>query len=246
MIVGVAVVPTTPLVLTGLPGRHHPEIAALGTAARRATQALAEADVVIALAGGVNLALSDPPDTDLSGYGLADLPEHDLTPGPHAVVAELHGSLGRDPGTDEALGPDLAVLARHVPAGAACVGVTVPAGTHPELARALGGAIVDLAAQTAVAVLAAGDLSAGHGPKPPRPEAAGVADTVDGLVVAALDGGRPADLIRLDLALAASSAARAVGALRVLGAVLVGARIGTIVRATGAPLGVGYVIAQGG
>lgn len=254
MIVGVAVVPTTPLVLAGLPGRPHPEIAALGAAARRATQDLARAEVVIALAGG-HLTVSDPPDTYLAGYGLADLAAHELTPAPSAVAQGLHGVVARcGPDTAgvapsdavAATGLDLAVLSRHVPVSTPCIGVAVPPGAPAEVVQALGEAIIRAADETSVAVLVAGDLSAGHGPKPPRPGAAAVADTVDGMVIAALDGGRPADLLRLDDAMAAASASRAVGALRVLGAVLAGARTGTVVRATAAPLGVGYVVAQGG
>lgn len=272
MITAVAVVPTTPLALEGLPGRQHPGVAAIGAAARRATADLSGVEMVIGLAGASTLAVHAPPATDLLGYGL-HLPPHVLGVPPAAVTATLQGAIdahaaaaaaadptttspdGNPAGPDspagparraDHAGPDLAVLARWVPAGTACVGLTVPTGTPPAVVDAVAGALMAVAEDARVGLLVAGDLGAGHGPKPPRPGAATVSATLQDLVIAALDNGRPADLVRLDPGLATASAARAIGALRILGAVLQAARLGTVVRAADAPLGVGYVVAQGG
>jgi hypothetical protein len=162
---------------------------------------------------------------------------------PAAVGSPRHHA----PQSERVLSPDLVVLARHLPAGTPAVGVAVAAEEAPAGVAALSAAVLAAADATpALAVVCAGDLGAGHGEKPPRPGAAAASRELQDRVVAALDGGRPADLVRLDAALAAASASRAVGALRVLGAVLHAARVGTVVRTAGAPLGVGYVVAQGG
>lgn len=255
MISTVAVVPSTPLLLADWPGARHPAIAALTDAAARAVEGLAAVDVVVVLAGGPSRTVAAPPPTGLEGYG-AVLPAHPLPAPPADVVEALVDVAG--PATAEP-GGDLRALARWVPSGTPAVGVVVPEGgvsngsaggrvaRHTSSPHAqVADAILGLAADRRIGLLVAGDLGAGHGPKPPRPEAAGASALLDQAVVAALDNGRPADLVRLDPRVAADSASRAVGALRVLGAVLDGARIGTVVRGSGAPLGVGYVVAQGG
>lgn len=264
MITTVAVLPSTPLLLPDWPGARHPDMAVLTGAAERAVAGLAGVDVVVVLAGGRCGTVAAPPPAGLEGYGV-DLSPHRLGLPPAALVealAAVAGPVGEEPGGD------LRVLARWVPAGTPTVGVVVPAvgvagptvgggvstgsdvggvARHTQTPHArIAEVVLGVAADRRVGLLVAGDLGAGHGAKPPRPEAAAASALLDQAVVAALDNGRPADLVRLDPQLAADSGARAVGALRVLGAVLDRARIGTVVRGSGAPVGVGYVVAQGG
>ncbi|CAN5406792.1 hypothetical protein BH23ACT9_BH23ACT9_31360 [soil metagenome] len=252
MLTHLAVVPTTPLILPGIPGTPPAPMADLAEASRRAVQGAADADVVILLAGGGTSTVIDAPGTDLAGYGLTDLAPHVLTGAPPDVVAALRSALGTgsrvagDAGREGDAAPDLAVLARQLPAGAACVGITVPADTDVATAEALADTLLNLGEIYRISVVAAGDLGAGHGTKPPRPAAAAASDALQQTAFAALDNGRLSDLVHLDAAVAADSAARSVGALRVLAAVALRARVGMVVRAAAAPLGVGYVIAQGG
>lgn len=288
----VAVVPTTPLILTDsvdLPGRAHAGMARLAAAARRALVGHADQDLVIILIGGATAATVVNPPTDLRGFG------HGFPPGPlragpedtssaaHPVpgaVVQLCESVTRPAsGSPACHSPashspvkhkqeaDLSVLTLLLRLAAAAstdaastvaasrggritmqpvVGLVVPADAPAALCIALASAIGQVAAGQPISVIAAGDLAAGHGPKPPRPEAANVAGPFDERVVAGLDGGRPTDLVRIDRELAEQSCARAVGALRVLGTVLHHARLATVVRRYDAPLGVGCVVAQGG
>lgn len=305
MIAGVAVVPTTPLLLDDIPGRRHPELTTLAAQVRRALHVAGPVDLAVALAGGGRLAVVDAPDTDLSGYGLTALPDHPLDPGPAAVVGTLRhavarcraerdscaavaemsegsgpaapagaaGGTMRDATADDVSGgsghaarstpddvsradrrsrpqttgewEDLPVLVHHLPANTPTVGLTAPPDLGAGRAVLLGQAIARVAQDHDVLLVVAGDLGAGHGPKPPRPDAAEATMAFDQQVVAALDNGRAVDLIRLDHDLADRAHARAAGALRILGTVLDQARRGTVVRANAAPLGVGYVVAAG-
>lgn len=238
MIHGVAVVPTTPLLVDSHAGARHPDIDRLAVAASEALDGLDGADVVVLLACGDALSVSGRPSTDLSGYGM-DLDPHPLTtPSPDVVQALLGGVLGA--ASDG--GGDLRVMARLVPPGTTAVGVSVPSDVTVADARAVARLLADLAADRSVAVVGAGDLGAGHGRKPPRPTAAEASTAFDEAVVAALDG-RPADLLAIDLDLAARAHSRGAGALRVVGALAADLDLVTAVRASGAPLGVGYVVA---
>lgn len=240
-------VPTTPLLLPGLPGRPHPAVKALTGPIARVLQGHHDADVVVLVTGGSALAVSDGPSTDLGGYGLSSLPAHPIRPGPPEVVAALRRCTAGCGGNPVADGPpaDLRVLARHLAAGTTAVGLAVPPLTPPEVSDCLGEAIVRAADRHAVMLVVAGDLGAGHGDKPPRPAAAAASECLDQRVVAALDNGRPADLAALDTELTTQARSRAAGALRVLGTVLDLVHMGTVVRALAAPLGVGYVVAGG-
>ncbi len=242
MIGPVAVVPSTPLLLPGMPGEPEPTMARLARAAARALQDTAAVDLVVVLAGGTSLAADPAPSTDLSGYGL-DLPARARDAAPAAVMASVERIPGLTVGAGYA--GDLSVLARQVPDGPPVLGLTVPTDITVEQAGTVAEVLVGLGGSRQVALVVAGDLGAGHGVKPPRPQADVASAAFDQAVVAALDNGRPADLLRLDPALARDACARGAGPLRVLGAVLQQVPLGTVVRAAAAPLGVGYVVAQG-
>ena len=135
----------------------------------------------------------------------------------------------------------VAIHAAHAAPGATLVLVSVAPDISTEAALELA-ATFDEDADSRTGLLVAGDLSAGHGSKPPRP---GATIVLDDQVLGALDGGQPDRLLRVSEALAEDSESRAVGALRVLGAVLADTALGIVVRWNGAPLGVGYVVAVG-
>ncbi len=250
MIRHVAVVPSTPLVLPDHPGRSHPAMVDLARSVGRVLEGAAAQDTIIVLAGGQALRVVDPVPTDLSGYGQQNGVRGGSPACPAApalLVAGLRALVGID-GQTNGSAVDLTVIGRLLPPGPGVIGLTVPADIGQNQASRLGRGLWELVggggAVLHVAVVVAGDLSAGHGNKPPRPPATGSA--YDQLVVAALDNGRPADLLGADAALVADSHARAAGALRVLGGLLEHLRFATVVRHAGAPLGVGYVVAQGG
>lgn len=242
--------PTSPLLLDHLPGRRHPRLRTMAGHIQRVVRTTPPVDVAVALAGGAHLQIADAPDTDLTGYGLGELQGHPLRPGPAPVALDLQAAVGaldtteRGPSTFEEW-TDLPVLVRHLPMDTPTVGVTVPTALEVRSAQAIAQTITRLADALGVLLLVAGDLGAGHGDKPPRPDAAAASAAFDQQVVTALDNGRATDLLHLDGDLANAAQARATGALRILGAVLAQAKIGTVVRATAAPLGVGYVVAGG-
>lgn len=179
-------------------------------------------------------------------------------PGAEGPPAAAEGPPGTAEGPTAAAAPavggDLRVMAALLAAAAPHAGPPIGLEIPHDLAIATAEAIADALATLAhgpdadmdLSVIAAGDLAAGHGPKPPRPHAAAASQPHDDRVIAALDGGRPSDLLRITPEHSREVDARAGGALRVLGALLERTRVGTVVRAAAAPVGVGYVVARGG
>ncbi|MEE8603370.1 hypothetical protein [Euzebya tangerina] len=279
MIGPVVVVPSTPLALPGHPGRTHPEIETLRGQIARAVAELAGQTHVLVVAGGpagsgtrlrMPAGLDEEEGRLRRAYGLITRVTRtgDTSPGrgtqqggvpDDGVIRDLTTAVRSELGPGELTSQsaevndvgwvDAQVLAAHA-ATAAPDAVTVLLSVASDVpwpvAARLGRVIGSLRTAGQLSVMVAGDLSAGHGPKPPRP---GADTTLDEHVVAALDGGRPERLLTLDPEQAAASHARAVGALRVLGATLCTptgtASMGTVVRWSGAPLGVGYVVAVG-
>jgi hypothetical protein len=243
----VVVVPTTALILQEIPGGVPPALADVADAARAAVAAVGPVDVAIALVGSTaeGIVVSDAPSADLAGYGLPSLPVHDLASAPADVVEALLEIADGETGDARArTGPDLAVLARLVPEGVPTVGVALPPGTSPDRAADLADVILAVTTGRLALILVAGDLGAGHGPKPPRPEAAEASDRLQAAVLAALDGADVGSLLDLDGSTADASGARATGALRVLGAVADRTGTSMVVQAHATGLGVGCVVAS--
>lgn len=240
MITGVAVVPSTPLLLTrhldpATPAGAVERLQTVREHATRVVEGLPTAEVTVVLAHGPALAAHTSDHVDLAGYGLPEIA------GPVTCRPDVAAALGVE-ASQEPHPADVAVLTLLV-GSRPVLPVAVPPDLDPAAMTALGERLATLDRRTALVV--AGDLAAGHGVKPPRPGDEQASRTFDERVVALLDNGATDRIVRLaDLARATSS--RGWAALAVAGIALQRGRVGTVVRHHAAPFGVGYVVAAGG
>lgn len=246
MIVGACVLPSAPLLVPGVSPDLPPGVEAVADAIDAAVDPLRDSDATVLLAPGPTTAVHGDACADLAGIGRPDIAEHRAV---HpAMVEALSGALGVDAVRAVPLPLGLAVLALLLGAREPLVPVTVADDADFTTASAVGAAVADAARGEGApdtVVVAAGDLSAGHGPASPRPDVTGAA-AYDERVVDLIDTGRLHGLA--DLGPAEARRVHAVGwpALAALHGVLASAKVGLVRRRYAAPCGVGYLVAEGG
>lgn len=246
MIVGACVLPSAPLLVPGVSPDLPPGVEPVADAIDAAVDPLRDSDATVLLAPGRVTAVYADAHADLVGIGRPDIAEHRAV---HtAAIDAVAGALGVEPVHNTSLPLGLVVLALLLGAREPLVPVTVADDADFITASAVGASVADAARGEGApdtVVIAAGDLSAGHGPASPRPDVIGASE-YDGRVLDAIDSGR---LDRLaDLGPAEARRVHAVGwpALAALHGVLASAKIGLVRRRYAAPCGVGYLVAQGG
>lgn len=224
MLVGVAVAPSTPLLLL-----EESPLAAVAAQVDRVLAGLRPGEVTLVLAGGTEDAVVAWEEVVLAGFGLpggARITGHEAAA--RQVADAWHLPIQqRPPGADLTC---LALLAARLGPLVLVELATPQRGPSPIMGTHR--------------IVASGDLAAGHGPKPPRPEAAAVAAAFDEQAVAAVESGRAARLERL-APLAGEAHARGWAALLTAVAAAEEARLGLVLRWTGAPYGVGLLVAGG-
>ena len=248
MIVGAAVLPTAPLLVHGISPTLPAGVEKVRGCVDAAVAALPPSDALVLVAAGPG-AVHDSAHVERGGIGRPDLSTQ--APAAGEGVALLRASpapswaVGHGGGRPLPL--DLAVLTLHVAGLAPVVPVTVPGTAAFQDLAAAGAAIADTFAgpDTRVAVVVAGDLSAGLTEKSPLHLVSG-AIFWDEQAVAAVDGGRMESLARLGPQEATRVGARGWAALAVLAGVTGRTRFGMVVRHYSAPRGVGYMVASGG
>jgi hypothetical protein len=246
MIVGACVLPSAPLLVPGISPDLPAGVEPIADAVDAAVEQLREGEATVLLAPGPATAVHADARADLAGLGRGDVAE---TRAVHrGLVDAVAGTLGLPPARGAPLPLGLAVLALLLGAREPLVPVTVTDDADFTTAVAVGAAISDAAGGEGapdVAVVAAGDLSAGHGPDSPRPDVTGSSE-YDARVVDVVDSGRLQGLA--DLGPEEARRVHAVGwpSLAALHGVLESAKIGLVRRRYAAPCGVGYLVAQGG
>lgn len=258
MIVGAAVMPTTPMLVPGVSGRPPEGIATVVAAVGRALGGLPPHDLAILLATAPpqrqpleppQWALYAGADASLGGIARPDLRVVARVDADGLVA--LAGATGCPVLDKEALPLGLAVLLHLL---ATCSSVHAPvvplavapqemgtalAGSGERIAEALGGH-----GRRAV-LIASGDLSAGLTAAAPLGLVDG-ARSWDDQAVDAVASGRLDGLLRLGPEEAQRVGAIGWAPLVVLHGALAAAKIGTAVRDYRAPRGVGYLVAAGG
>jgi len=266
VIVGAAIVPTTPLLVPGATVRLPSGLARVGDAACAALCALPQADAVVLLAadaggtdspaeaggtdspaeaGGTDSPAGVSVAASLAGFGRADLCA--TVPVAGAVARRVAGAGGRSTLVGAGfLPPGLAALVLLVGAGVPVVPVTVPRCASAGALAATGAAIATAVRDGGerVAVIAAGDLSAGLTDRSPLARVEG-AVFWDEQAAAAVDSGRFDGFARLGPAGAGRVGAVGWAPMMVLSGICAEAAIGMVVRHYSAPRGVGYLVAQG-
>lgn len=246
MIVGACVLPSAPLLVPGVSPDPPPGVAPVADAIDAAVDPLRDSDATVLIAPGHITAVHADACADLAGIGRPEIAEHRAVH--RGVIDAVASALGVEPVRAAPLPLGLAVLALLLGAREPLVPITVVDDADFTTASAVGAAVADTARGEGApdtAVVAAGDLSAGHGPASPRPDVDGAA-AYDQRVVDLIDAGR---LDRLaELGPAEARRVHAVGwpALAALHGALASARIGLVRRRYAAPCGVGYLVAQGG
>jgi hypothetical protein len=245
MIVGACVLPSAPLLVAGVRPDSSPAVAVIAEAIDTAVAGQRRSDAAVLVAPGPRTGVHADARVDLAGIGRGDIAE-DHTPH-RGAVAGVATALDVEPVWGHRLPLGLAVLALLLGAGPAVVPVTIADDVDFDTATAVGAAIADVGDAHAwdLAVCAAGDLSAGHGPSSPRPDVAGAGD-YDRQVTDAIDTGRLGDLARLGPEWARRVHAVGWPSLVALHGVVRTAELSLVRRCYGAPCGVGYLVAHGG
>lgn len=243
MLVGVATLPTAPLLVDGV-GRGLPRsLVRVRAAMRHVQKGLPDADVVLLVAAGTQ-ALYDTAVVSLQGLGFPEV-RHDLEVCTPAITALARST--QIPRIRAARLPlDLAVLALCLERPEPVVPIGVPAASFDTLTAIGTGtvqALEDIDLRTIV--IAAGDLSAGLSPRSPLAAVVGAAEW-DERVIAAVQSGRLDSLATLGPDRARAVGARGWPALAVLHGVCQRGKLGLTLRCYAAPRGVGYLVAAGG
>lgn len=245
MIVGAAIVPTTPLLVPGVSASLPDGVGEVCEAVDAALDRLPDHDVAVLIAGGPQGALYDAATATLAGIGLPQVRCTGRIHGP--TVERLSGLVQYPVQRGELLPLDLAVLTLLVGDAAALVPLEVPGGAAFDALAAVGlGVATALEDPELRAVLvSAGDLSAGLSERSPLHLIEG-ARAFDEQVVDVVDSGRLDGLERIPPAEAKRVGARAWAPMAVLHGALARAKIGIVRRHYSAPRGVGYLVAHGG
>jgi hypothetical protein len=244
VIVGAAVVPSTPLLLPDVSLTTPQGLEPVRRAAAAALAGLCGAEVVTLLAEGTP-GLHQAGTASLAGIGRGDLTG--AVTADESLLTAVSNATRYPILRDGPLTGGLSVLAMLLGSATPVVPVTVAGTARFDELVSVGAGIARALGRPGLraAVVAAGDLSGGLGKRSPLYEVEG-AVAWDERAVAAVDGGRLDELGRLG-----PREARRVGALgwaplSVLHGVLAQFRVGMVARHYSAPLGVGYLVAQGG
>lgn len=273
MIVGAAIVPTTALLLPGVAEVLPDGVGEVATAARAALDGLRPFDVAVLLAPAADAAVHLQARTTLAGIGRPDLTveaEVDTeaalqtaaatgwrpirtTPAPPSAATRATPAgppVDTAPAGEGTLPVGLAVLAALVqgacpqPGGRVVPVAVCPSAEADALLRA-GGSLAGALDGRCVAVVAAGDLSAGLSPRAPLTLVEG-AQAWEDEVVDVVAGGRLDRIARMGPGEAARVGALGWAPIVVLAGICRAAAIGLVVRHHAAPRGVGYLVAAGG
>lgn len=249
MIVGAAAVPTTPLLVDGVTGALPGGLQPIAEATRLALGRLPASEVTVLVAGtdSGTPVLHATAESSLTGIGRPDL--RMVAPVDRPALQAIHEAAGCPVHPDGLLPLDLAVLVRlsgREP-GRPLVPVAVPRAADPEALLALGSAIASVLGPGSrrATVIASADLSAGRTEQAPLALVPGAADW-DDQVIEIVAGGRLDRLPRLGPAEARRVGARGWASMVVLHAICREVKLGTVVRAWGAPRGVAYLVASAG
>lgn len=248
MIVGAAIVPTTALLLPGVAEALPGGVSEVAVAVRAALDGLRPFDVAVLLAAATAPAVHLQACTTLAGIGRPDLAvdaEVDV-----AAALALGAATGWPTVGEAPLPVGLAVLAALVQASAArpdvCVApVAVATSAKPDALLGAGESLARALEDRRVAVVAAGDLSAGLTPKAPLTLVEG-ATAWEEEVVDVVAGGRLERVARMGPGEAARVGALGWAPLVVLAGVCRAAALGLVLRHHSARRGVGYLVAAGG
>jgi hypothetical protein len=250
VIVGVSAIPTAPLLVPGVSATLPHGVPAVVRAVTAALRSVPPADVMVLITAGEST-IDDGGIASLAGIGRPDLEQR--VAGSKSVADALIGALVYPGYRGRCLPLGAAVLTflwRQVALTApveprpGVVSVSVPSSATFEVLTDVGADIVAAAAGSRLAVVVAGDLSAGLTEASPLFRVDG-AQAWDDRAVAVVDSGRLRGLARLG-----PEEARRVGALgwaplAVAHGVCSAAKIGMVLRSYLAPRGVGYLVACG-
>jgi hypothetical protein len=248
VITGAAAVPSAPLLVPGATERLSDGVRAIAEAVDVTLRGLPPHDVAVVVAAGAEAGVHAATTASLAGAGRPDLT---VTLQPDGFTEGLAKTLGWYLHDTAALPLGLAVLAQLMVAARGNGTPVVPLSVDPSAPSSLlvttGHAIVEASerASRRVAVVVAGDLSAGLAPKAPRAVVPGARAWTE-TVVDAVASGRLDRLLRLGPQEAQRVTAVGWAPLVVLHGVCERARLGTVVRRYAAPRGVGYLVASGG
>lgn len=256
MIVGTAIIPSTPLLVPGVSATLPEGLNRVCDATDAALERLPASDVAVLLAvdggdagsagsaGKGGQGLYDAAQASLAGIGRPDVsaPARTDRDAARRISRVVQYSLYRA----DMLPLGLAVLALLVGSGPSVVPVAVPRGAGFETLTALGTGIVEALADPDVraVVVAAGDLSAGLEERSPLYLVEGAKDW-DAAVVDVVDSGRLDRLGRLGPTEANRVGALGWAPLAVLHGVTARAKLGVVRQHYSAPRGVGYLVAHG-
>ncbi len=244
MLVGVAILPTAPVLVPGVSPTLPRGAARVCDAVDATVELLVPHDVSVVLAGAMTGRVFRRAEASLAGEGRPDIcarPRVDLEVARRIAVAT------RLPMATEAPLPlDLTVLTLLLGKKRAVVALTVPATASFDTLAATGAAIAHGLADPdrRCVLVAAGDLSAGLGPASPLHVVDGAED-FDARIVEAVDAGRLDQLKCFAPDEAQRVGARGWPALAALHGALAATKLGLVRRHYSAPQGVGYLVAQG-
>lgn len=254
MLVGVAIIPTAPLLVPGVSATLPDGVAEVQAAVSAALDRLPSADVAVLLAaadpgvvdpGVVGPGLADP---KVVGPGVYEAAEASLAGfgSPGLAVTYPVADPGWLSGTPRRHGPlpsGLAVLALLFGDQVPVLPLAVDAEAPAAILTAQGVGIASGFEARRALVLAAGDLSAGLDERSPRHRIEG-ARAWDEQAVAAVDGDQPEQLATLGPEEARRVAALGWAPMVVAQAACVATEISLGVRHYSAPRGVGYLVAH--
>jgi hypothetical protein len=251
VIVGAAVLPTAPLLVSGVSPTPPDGVAAVADAVDAALDSLPPYDtaVLVAVASpgaqGTGQGLYDAAEATLAGVGRPNVSRSAMVD--RGAIERISRITQYPMYRGDALPLSLAVLALLIGEGGLLVPVAVPQTASFEALVSVGAGIAEGVAgedQRAV-IIAAGDLSAGLTAAAPLHEVDGARGWNDQLVDV-VDSGRLDGLARLGPADAKRVGALGWAPMAVLHGACARAKVGLVVRHYSAPRGVGYLVAHGG
>lgn len=243
MIVGLAILPTAPLLVPGATGALPQGVGVVCDAIDAVIEGLPDHDVAVLIAGAAQGSIYDGADATLAAIGRADVTQDGKV---EPVVLERLGGLVDYPlQRGAALPLGLAVLAFLVGNARPLVPLAVPGGASFDALTRVGVGVAGACdGEFRAVVVAAGDGAAGLTERSPLHVIEGARD-FDAHLVDIVDSGRLEALGRLGPVEAARVGAVGWAPLAVLHGAVTRARIGLVRRHYSAPRGVGYLVAHG-
>lgn len=250
MIVGAAIIPSAPLLVPGASATMPKELEKVCDAVDATLEALPYCDTAVLIAGarssaqGSGQGLYDAAEATLAGIGRPDIAR---TAEVHRAAVERITRVTQYPMyRGDVLPLSLSVLALLFGGSQPLVPMAVPPTAGFDALAAIGAGIGETLAgpDLRVAIIAAGDLSAGLDERSPLHAVEGAREW-DARVVDVVDSGRLDGLADLGPAEAQRVGALGWAPMAVLHGAVARAKLGLVRRHYSAPRGVGYLVAHG-